>query len=48
MATFEARIGTLPALESKEFTVVAKTNLRAYELPDWQFLKAKFTITSPR
>jgi len=48
VATFEERIGTLGPLESKDFTTAAKTNLRAYELPDWQFLKAKFEITSPR
>ena len=48
VASFEARIGNLGGMESKDFTVPAKTTLRAYELPDWQFLKAKFEFTSPK
>lgn len=45
MLTF--KIPTLGALESKEMLAVVQTKLRAYELPDWQFLRAQFEITSP-
>lgn len=41
---------TLPSLgpyESKDFSTLVKTQLRVYELPDWQFLRAEFKITSP-
>ena len=42
---------TLPAMgpfESRELTVRVPTKLRAYELPDWQFIKPVFSIESPR
>lgn len=42
---------TLPSIgpyESKEATVNVKTDLRPYELPDWQALRAEFRITSPQ
>lgn len=48
VASFEAKIGNLGPYEAKDFTVPATTKLRAYELPDWQFLKARFVITSPK
>jgi hypothetical protein len=48
VATFEAQIGSLAANESKDVTAPASTKLRAYELPDWQFLRAQVEITSPR
>ena len=32
--------------ESKEFSVPIQTGLKGYELPDWQFVKADFEITS--
>ena len=31
-----------------EVDLQAATKLRGYELPDWQFLKAEFEITSPQ
>jgi hypothetical protein len=40
---------TLPSLgpfETKEATATLKTDLKPYEMPDWQFLKADFDITS--
>lgn len=40
---------TLPSLgpyETKEGTATLKTDLKPYEMPDWQFLKASFDITS--
>jgi hypothetical protein len=42
---------TLPSLgpyESKDFSTLVKTELRVYELPDWQFLRAEFRINSPQ
>lgn len=42
---------TLPSLgpyESKDFSTLVKTQLRVYELPDWQFLRAEFKIISPQ
>lgn len=51
----EAPVGTLalktPSLgpyESKEVTAALDTNLRAYELPDWQNVSVKVEITSPQ
>ncbi len=34
--------------ELKDVTVTSPTKLRIYELPDWQFLKADFQVTSPK
>jgi hypothetical protein len=35
----------LGAYESQELVSAINTNLRAYELPDWQFLRATFEVT---
>ena len=35
--------GVLP-FEAKDMTIAVKTSLRAYELPDWQFITATFQI----
>lgn len=35
--------GVLP-YEAKDMTIPVKTSLRAYELPDWQFITASFQI----
>lgn len=43
--TVKAPIRSIGPWESKDFTVPASTTLRAYELPDWQFLTATFQIT---
>lgn len=43
--TVKAPIRSIGPWESKDFTVPASTTLRAYELPDWQFLTASFQIT---
>ena len=40
---------TVPSIgpyESKEFSAPIQTALKGYELPDWQFIKAEFEITS--
>lgn len=47
VAQFEAKVPSLPPQEIKEVGASATTKLRIYELPDWQFLKAEFEITSP-
>jgi hypothetical protein len=44
---FEAKVPTLGPEETKDVSVAATTKLRLYELPDWQFLRAEFDITSP-
>jgi hypothetical protein len=48
VATFTAKVGAIGPFESKDITTVVDTKMRAYELPDWQFLKVKYDITSPR
>jgi uncharacterized membrane protein len=47
VTVFEAKIPSLGPGENKDVSVAAKTKLRLYELPDWQFLRADFDITSP-
>ncbi len=38
---------SLGPYESREMKAPVETRLRVYELPDWQFLRAEFRITSP-
>jgi hypothetical protein len=45
---FAFKLPTLGPYESKEVTVPAKTKLRAYEMPDWQFLQSEVNITTPK
>lgn len=47
LAVFPAKAVRLGPYESRELETSVKTELRAYELPDWQFLRAEFEITSP-
>jgi hypothetical protein len=44
---FEAKVPPLGPHEIKNLEASADTKLRLYELPDWQFLRAQFEITSP-
>jgi len=44
---FDARIASLAPLENKDVSVTVPTKLRVYELPDWQFLRGRYEITSP-
>lgn len=44
ISTFTVRVPNLPPLGSRDVKTTAATQLRAYEFPDWQFLKADFTI----
>ncbi len=47
IAQFDFEADTIGAYESIEFKTVIETSLRAYEIPDWQFLKANLEVTSP-
>ncbi len=47
VAEFEAKVPNVGPHEIKDVTVSVPTKLRIYELPDWQFLRAEFEITSP-
>ncbi|MCS7314771.1 MAG: hypothetical protein NZ554_04820 [Bryobacteraceae bacterium] len=44
---FSFKAPRLGPYESREFKAPLATQLRVYELPDWQFLRAEFRITSP-
>ncbi len=46
--TFPAKVASVGPNELKEVTVDTTTKLRVYELPDWQFLRADFVVTSPQ
>ncbi len=48
ISEFEFKTTRLGPYESVEFKTLIRTSLRAYELPDWQFLTADVEITSPR
>ena len=48
MVTFSTKVPSLGPEELKEVSVEVPTKLRAYELPDWQFLKSDFQITEPK
>lgn len=47
ISTVPLRIEGLGALESREISGPLRTNLRAYEIPDWQFLEGIVEITTP-
>jgi len=47
LAAFSVKVAALGPYEAKEVETTVKSALRAYELPDWQFLRAEFEITSP-
>ncbi len=47
VAEFDAKIASIGPNESKDVSVVVPTKMRVYELPDWQFLRGQFEITSP-
>ena len=44
LAVVTVKTGSIPANGSKDVSAPLKTKLRAYEMPDWQFLKASFSI----
>ena len=45
--TVSVKIPSLGPEEAKEVTGECATKLRVYELPDWQFIRPSFKITSP-
>jgi hypothetical protein len=47
IGTFSFQVPSLGPYESRDLKATVDTNLRAYELPDWQFLRADVEITSP-
>ncbi len=47
VAEFQTTVPALGPLEIHDVTAKATTKLRIYELPDWQFMRAVFDITSP-
>jgi len=47
VAQFQATIPALSPLEIHDVSAKVSTKMRIYELPDWQFLRAEFEITSP-
>lgn len=47
LAEFDAKIPSLSPMENKDISVTVPTKLRVYELPDWQFLRGQYEITSP-
>ncbi len=47
VSIFEAKIPSLGPGEFKDVTATGTTKFKLYELPDWQFLRADFDITSP-
>ena len=44
ISTFKVKLPSMGGYESKEVKAEAPTRLRAYEFPDWQFLKAEFEV----
>jgi ABC-type glycerol-3-phosphate transport system substrate-binding protein len=47
VAEFMAKVPSLGPLEIHDVSAKLTTKLRIYELPDWQFMRADFDITSP-
>jgi hypothetical protein len=46
--TLTAKVPSLGPREMKDTTGECRTTLRVYELPDWQFIRGSFEITSPQ
>ena len=42
--TIKTPVSGVAPFEAKDMTIPAKTSMRAYEIPDWQFLTATFDI----
>ncbi len=47
LASLSVKVPRLGPYEARDIEASVKTELRAYELPDWQFLRSEFEITSP-
>jgi hypothetical protein len=48
IAVFDVKVPALGPEEIQDVVATSPSKLRVYELPDWQFLKAEFEITSPQ
>ncbi len=48
LCSFTVKIPSLAPHSTAEVSTTAKTQLRAYEMPDWQFIKVVYDITSPK
>jgi hypothetical protein len=48
VGSFAFRLPELRPYEAKDMRAPLKSKLRVYELPDWQFIRADVTITSPQ
>ncbi len=48
VGTFAFRIPELRPMEAKDMKAPLESKLRVYELPDWQFIRADVTVTSPQ
>jgi hypothetical protein len=46
--TFSVKVPALPPQELVNASGECTTTLRVYELPDWQFIRAVYTITAPQ
>lgn len=46
IAEFDSKVEKLGPLEVKDMSALVPTKLRLYELPDWQFLRVQYDITS--
>jgi len=44
----DVKVPALGPLETRDVSAAGKTTLRAYEMPDWQFLRADYEILSPK
>jgi hypothetical protein len=44
VAVIPFSLASLAAFEAKDISAPLKTKLRAYELPDWQFIKAEVQL----
>lgn len=47
IATFDLTVPKLGPNEMKDASALVPTEMRLYELPDWQFLRAQYEITGP-
>jgi len=48
LITFPAQVSKLGPSELRDVSVEVPTKMRVYELPDWQFLTASFSIDEPK
>jgi hypothetical protein len=47
LCTVKVKVPSVGPEDSKAVEVTTPTKLRVYELPDWQFIRAMFEVTSP-